>query len=440
MRRSGGLSVRTVAGTGATLALAVLYLALRGGEPPDAGVLDPILAEPPEAVEVHVIGRGQTFGEVLEAANLEWSEQQALLLAFQERASPRRLRAGTEVTVRRRADDGAIRGVDVQLSRDETVRVAREDLGWNSSVVTTPTWTDTLYVAGEIQDNLWTSAMTNDDLRDVPIEDRGKIVDQLDRIFGWQVDFSRQIQRGDYYRVAVQREVRPDGSMRDGTVLAAQIVNKGRPVDAVYFDPNGDGRGTYYDLDGKSVRRAFLKAPLQFRRISGVVSNRFHPILKRWRSHNGVDYAADRGTPVWATGDGVVTNRSAKGSYGNMVEIRHGNGFVTRYAHLSGYAPGLALGQRVAQGETIGYVGMTGLATGPHLHYELLQRGAFKDPLNIVLPAGDPVPTDAWDRWLDESIHRAALLGRLPAPPSRRVAQAAAGQDGTSEEGGAGSE
>jgi len=434
MRRTGGLPVRQVAGTGSILALVALILALRGGEPPDAGVLEPILAEPPEAVEIHTLGRGQTFGEVLEAASVDWSEQQNLLLAFQERASVRRLRVGTEVTVRRRADDGTLRGVDVQLSRDETVRLALDEMGWASSVVTTPTWTDTLFVAGSIEQNLWTSAMTNESLRGVPMEDRGKLIDQMDKIFGWQVDFSRQIQRGDYYRIAVERQVRPDGSMRAGTVLAAQIVNKGRPVDAVYFDPNDDGKGTYYDLEGNSVRRAFLKAPLQFRRISGVVSNRFHPVLKRWRSHNGVDYAANRGTPAWATGDGVVTHRAAKGSYGNMVEIRHGNGYVTRYAHLSGYAPGLKLGQRIAQGETVGYVGMTGLATGPHLHYELLQHGRFKDPLTIVLPAGDPVPTDTWDRWLDESMSRAALLGRLPGSPALRMAQAEAEQEEASQE------
>jgi murein DD-endopeptidase MepM/ murein hydrolase activator NlpD len=422
MQSTGGLPVPLALGAGGILSLAAAILAFTGGEPPDTGPLDPIVAEPPEAVEIHTLSQGQTFGEILEEAALNGSDQRALLLAFQEQASPRRLRVGTEITVRRRSDDGALRAVDVQLSRDETVRLIPDQVGWTSSLVTTPTWVDTLYVAGSIEDNLWLSAMTNPHLDEVPREDRGRIIDQLDRIFGWQVDFSRQIQRGDYYRVAIEREVRPDGSMRSGTVLAAQIVNKGRPVDAVWFDPNDDGKGTYYDLQGKSVRRAFLKAPLQFRRISGVVSNRFHPILKRWRSHNGVDYAASQGTPIWATGDGVVTHRGAKGTYGNMIEVRHGSGFVTRYAHLSAFASYAKLGARVAQGEVIGYVGMTGLATGPHLHYELLQHGRFKDPLNIVLPAGDPVPTDSWDRWLEESMHRAALLGELPAPPGLRFA------------------
>jgi murein DD-endopeptidase MepM/ murein hydrolase activator NlpD len=397
-------------------------LAFSGGEPPDVGPLDPILAAPAETVHTRTLERGSTFGELLGALEIDGNEQQSLLLAFQEQASPRRLRVGTEVTVRRKSDDGGIRAVEVTLSKDETVRVTRSELGWASSLVTTPTWTDTLYVAGEIEDNLWTSAMTSPYMAEIPWEDRGKVVDQLDRIFQWQVDFSRQIRKGDYYRVAIEREVRPDGSMRTGTVLAAQLVNAGTPVDAIWFDPNGDGSGTYYDLEGKSVRRAFLKKPLEFRRISGVVSNRFHPILKRWRSHNGVDYAANTGTPIWATADGTVTHRGVKGSYGNMVEIRHANGFVTRYAHLSGFARGAQLGSRVTQGQIIGYVGSTGLATGPHLHYELLQSGRFKDPLTIQLPAGDPVPRDDWDRWLDESLHRAALLGELPLPSEMRLA------------------
>jgi murein DD-endopeptidase MepM/ murein hydrolase activator NlpD len=422
MKRSDGLPVGVVLGAGGILVLAVAAMAFSDGEPPDVGPLSPILAAPAETVQSRTLERGSTFGELLAAVDIAADEQQALLLAFQEHASPRRLRVGTEVTVRRNAKSGGIRAVEVTLSKDETVRVARSDLGWASSLVTTPTWTDTLYVAGVIEDNLWTSAMTNPYLEDVPWEDRGKLVDQLDRIFQWQVDFSRQIREGDYYRVAIERQVRPDGSMRAGTVLAAQLVNAGAPVDAVWFDPNGDGSGTYYDLEGKSVRRAFLKKPLEFRRISGVVSNRFHPILKRWRSHNGVDYSAKTGTPIWATADGTVTHRGSKGSYGNMIEIRHANGFVTRYAHLSGFASSARLGSRVQQGQIIGYVGSTGLATGPHLHYELLQGGRFKDPLTIQLPAGDPVPQDDWDRWLQESLHRAALIGELPLPSETRMA------------------
>lgn len=425
MQRSDGLPVRVVAGSAFAVALVAVSLAFSGGEPPDVGPLDPIIASPAEDIQVHTLQRGETFGEILTGADLDASEQRALLLAFQEQASPRRLRVGTEVTFRRSVEDQQVRAVEVNLSRDETVRVLRSETGWTSSTVTTPTWTDTIYVAGEIQENLWTSAMTNPYMEDIPWEDRGKVVDQLDRIFQWQIDFSRQIRPGDYYRVAIQREVRPDGTMRDGTVLSAQLVNAGTPVDAIWFDPNGDGSGTYYDLEGKSVRRAFLKKPLEFRRISGVVSNRFHPVLKRWRAHNGVDYAADRGTPVWATADGTVTHRGPNGSYGNLVEIRHANGFRTRYAHLNGFASGAQLGSRVTQGQVIGYVGSTGLATGPHLHYELLQSGRFRDPLTIQLPAGDPVPTDDWDRWIEESLERAALLGRLPPPPGMRMAASA---------------
>ncbi|NNF14344.1 MAG: M23 family metallopeptidase, partial [Gemmatimonadetes bacterium] len=155
--------------------------------------------------------------------------------------------------------------------------------------------------------------------------------------------------------------------------------------------------------------------PLSYRRISGRFSNsRFHPILNRWRAHRGVDYAADAGTEIMATSDGVIIHRGPKGGLGNAIEIRHPNGFVTRYGHLSGFKRGLSVGSRVKQSDVIGYVGMTGLATGPHLHYEMLRSGQHMDPLSVDLPAGDPVPADDMGRWRGEMTGRMALLESIP--------------------------
>ncbi len=403
------------------------------GRTPDVGRLDTIEARPAERTEVRALAAGETLGEVLNGI-LDGSQQQALLLSFREQASPRRMKVGTEIALRYNGDE-QLRGVDVSLNADETVRLTRDRFGWHSSTVETPVFTDTLLVVGTIQASLWTSLIRNRFLSKVPYNDRGILVDHLDKVFQWQLDFSRQVQPGDGYRVAFERQVRPDGTMRAGHIIAAEFVNAGTAYHAIWFDPNGDGRGSYYDLDGTSVRRAFLTKPLEFRRISSrFTTGRYHPILKKWRAHKGVDYAADAGTPIMATADGVVQHRGPLGGLGNAVVIRHANGFVTRYGHMSRFASSVHVGTRVHQGDIIGYVGMTGLATGPHLHYEMIRNGSNVDPLAVELPAGDPIPSDDLGRWRAELTPRMALLESLPAVGSIRLAQARAQAEAAKEE------
>jgi murein DD-endopeptidase MepM/ murein hydrolase activator NlpD len=348
-------------------------------------------------------------------------------MAFREHASPRRMRLGTEISLRFFPRDEDLRGVDVALTPDETVRLSREPLGWRSEMIQTPIFVDTLYASGEIETVLWNAVVRNPVLSELTFEDRNGLIDHLDQVFQWQVDFSRQIRVGDTYRFVFEREARPDGSMRAGKLLAAELVNSGTAYHAIYFDPNGDGRGSYFDLEGESVRRAFLLKPLAYRRISSRFTNsRFHPILQTWRSHRGIDYAADAGTEIMATSDGVVIHRGFDSSYGNSIQIRHPNGFVTRYAHMRAFRNGIVVGSRVKQSDVIGYVGSTGLATGPHLHYEMLRGGRHIDPLSVDLPAGDPVPSEDRLRWGNELSVRVALLETIPgAGPVRDfVAQA----------------
>lgn len=393
----------------------------------DVGMLEPVFATPSDRFEVRILGRGETFGAVLSEAQLDGKDQQGVLTAFQEQASPRRLQAGTEITIRRQKSDGALRALDVALNLDETVRLVRDPaLGWRSEMVTTPVQIDTVATSGMIESVLWTAILTDPALEGVDRNDRIRLIDHLDKIFQWKIDFTRQIQPGDVYRVVYERQVRPDGSTRAGTVLSAELINQGRSVVAVHFDPDGDGQGTYYDLEGKSVRRSFLRRPVEFSRISSRVSGgRFHPVLNRIRAHNGVDFAAPTGTPVYATADGTVTFRGVSGGYGNMLEIRHTGGFTTRYAHLSAFAPDVRVGTRVAQEQRIGAVGMTGLATGPHVHYELRRNGQVMDPLSIDLPAGDPVPDDAWDAWTAQrDAHISLLKHRTGFAPVLRMAEA----------------
>lgn len=397
---------------------------------PDVGVLSPVQVPPAERLDRSEMRPGQTFGELL-AGRLASNDQATLLMAFQEYASPRRMRPGTEVTFRYLPEFDELRGIDVTLNRDETVRLTRGDRGWFADVIETPVYVDTVFAAGEIESVLWTSMIGLPELQSMPVADRNRMIDYLDRVFQWQVDFSRQIRTGDTYRFAFEREVRPDGSFRAGRLLSAELVNSGTAYHAVWFDPHGDGEGSYYDLEGRSVRRAFLMKPLEYRRISSRYTNaRFHPVLQTWRAHRGVDYAADTGTPIMATSDGVVIQRGVSGGYGNLVEIRHTNGFVTRYAHMSRFHPEVRLGTRVRQGQVVGYVGATGLATGPHLHYEMLRNGQHVDPLSITVPSGEPVQSADRIRWMDEMTARVALLENIPGAGPVRSAAVVASADG----------
>ena len=403
-------SLRVALGLSGVLGAGVLFV---HPEPvPEVGGLAAVCAVPAELAEVRALGRGQTLGGVLSDA-VDSREHHVLMMAFEEQATPRRMQIGTEITLRFRTADRWLRGVDVALNADSTVRLTRDEIGWRSTMVQTPTWTDTIYAAGEIEDVLWNAVVESEALDGMPIRDRAQLIHHLDQVFQWEIDFSRQIWRGDQFRFAFERQVRPDGSMRSGHLIAAELTNRGTQHQALWFEPNGDNQGGYFGPDGKSVQRTFLLRPLEFRRISSRFTNsRFHPILKTWRSHRGVDYAAASGTEVMATADGVVTHRGRLGALGNAVAIRHPSGFITRYGHMSRFDAKVRTGTRVRQGDVIGYVGMTGLATGPHLHYELWRGGQPLDPLGVKLPPGDPVPNSDRARWEAESVLRVALLDR----------------------------
>ena len=382
---------------------------------PTVQIDDPIPAQPREDEFVYALETNQTLGDLFNKF-LNPNDQDALLSALRVHIDPRRVRPGT--TVRVRSERGGLEGVksvEVTLNADEMVQLLPSTESWNSRLISTPTTVDTIWASGNIESSLWNSLIRNQDLAQVVQVDREKLVLELNDVFKWQVDFVRQIQAGDSYRFAFEREIRSSGTMRTGHVLAAELINQNRSYTAVWFDPNGDGEGTYYDLDGKSVKGAFLLSPIELRhRISSrFTTSRFHPILKTWRAHRGVDYAAPTGTPVQATGNGVIVHRARESTYGNRIDIQHPNGWTTRYAHMNAFARGFSVGSRIKQGDIIGYVGMTGLATGPHLHYEMLLHGRHEDPLGIDLPSGDPVPNDQWDQWQVQKLDRLAFLDEL---------------------------
>ena len=214
---------------------------------------------------------------------------------------------------------------------------------------------------------------------------------QLADIFSSDIDFNRDLRSGDRFAVVYEANYAHGEFVGVGRVLSAEFTNQGSTHRAVYFQDQ-NGRGGYYAPDGQNVRKAFLRSPLVFSRVTSRYSNsRFHPILKKRVAHRGIDYGARTGTPVRATADGIVRHAGRKGGYGNLVSIRHANSYGTRYAHLSRFAKGIRRGTRVTQGQVIGYVGQTGLANGPHLHYEFLVNGVQRNPAKLALPAGPPI-------------------------------------------------
>ncbi|WP_051377988.1 M23 family metallopeptidase [Derxia gummosa] len=217
------------------------------------------------------------------------------------------------------------------------------------------------------------------------------VTKQLADIFNDDIDFRSDLRRGDSFRV-VYEAMYANGEYRQaGRVLAAQFVNAGKTYEAAWYEGEA-GRGSYYGFDGKSRQAAFLRAPLEFSRVtSGFSMNRLHPILNTWRAHRGVDYGAATGTPVRAVGDAVVETAGWQNGYGNVVILKHQGAVSTVYGHLSGFAPGVRNGSRVGQGDIIGYVGSTGWATGPHLHYEFRVNGEQRDPLTVALPQSTPL-------------------------------------------------
>jgi murein DD-endopeptidase MepM/ murein hydrolase activator NlpD len=254
---------------------------------------------------------------------------------------------------------------------------------------------DTLAIAGVIRSSLY-NALNESGVGVLPPSARHKLAWSLADIFEYRVDMSRDLSKGDKFHVLVERLQKPNGAIIVNKVLGARLaLGRGdqTELEAIGFDTRAGGI-KYFDASGRSLQAAFLRAPVAFRRISSMFGSRRHPIFGTWRKHTGTDYAAAMGTPIRAIGDGVVIFAGRRGGYGNAVDIRHANGMVSRYGHMRNFATGTRVGSRVTMGSTIGYVGMTGYATGPHLHFEILVRGVQRDPrLALSDNKGDPVPS-----------------------------------------------
>jgi len=260
--------------------------------------------------------------------------------------------------------------------------------------------------SGEIRSSLFAAT----DLAQIPDNVATQIVD----MFSTDIDFASDLRRGDRFNVVYETLWQNGEYVRAGRVLAAEFINAGRPHQAVWFDEPGSRQGGgYYGFDGKSLKKAFLKSPLEFSRISSGFAMRRHPISGKWKAHKGVDFAAVTGTPVRAAADGVVDFAGTQGGYGNLVVIKHWGNYSTAYGHLNRFGSGVRKGMKVSQGDLIGYVGSTGWSTGPHLHYEFRVANVPRDPLSIEMPTAQPLAGAQLQRFrgvASDMLHRFALL------------------------------
>lgn len=407
------------------LAVAVLTLVALGWVTRDAWpwrrplTAVPLVVSVPFTEWADTLRRNETLSTVLTRAGITGADQGAWLAAATA-FDVRRLRAGTVFHIRRPDDEAAATRVMVRLTPEQRVwlRRAPAGTGWHQTVDTIPWRVTRLRISGQIESSLYDAidAVVPDSI--LPHPERTALAWAMADVYDWEVDFTRDVRPGDRFTVLLERLESPEVRHRFGRIVAARVDAARHPNYAFYFEPDSTSHG-FYDEQGRSLRRAFLRAPLQFRRISSRFGGRYHPVLKRWRKHEGIDYAAALGTPVRATADGVVRLAGRKGGYGLLVELAHPNGIRTRYGHLSRIA--VRRGARVEQGQTIGYVGATGLATGPHLHYEFLVGGRPTNPRRANLGSGTPVPQDQRPAFAAVRSHLLIQLGRAISPVAART-------------------
>jgi len=325
---------------------------------------------------------GDNFVAALQRFGLSAQEAANASAAAQRAFNLRQVRAGNTITVGRSVE-GILREIDYKIDTDRMLKIVPDEQGFSAQIQEIPSRTEVAAVSGRVDDSLFNA-----------VEDAGESAElamRLAQIFGYDLDFYTDPRKGDTFRIVLEKKKYSNGQTAGyGKILAAEYENAGRKYQALLFhDPAG--RPGYYSADGKSLQKAFLRSPLKFGApVTSHFSNaRFHPILKVYRPHMGTDYGAPVGTPVQTIGSGRVVFAGRKGGEGNMVQIAHSNGYETMYLHLSRMY--VHTGEHVEIGKTIGLVGSTGLSTGPHLDFRILQKGQYKNFEKLGLPPSDPV-------------------------------------------------
>ncbi|MCZ6623881.1 MAG: peptidoglycan DD-metalloendopeptidase family protein [Deltaproteobacteria bacterium] len=358
------------------------------------------LPVPLRSVDV-TLRRGQTLLSVLRRFGLERSAAHAMIETVRPFFNPRKMRAGHSLRLILDRQGGKVQGLEYAVNRG-VVRVMPTFEGWSAERIEIPFVRQTRVVRGSVVESLYQSG-TEAGLTPLQILD-------LATIFEYDVDFFSDLRKGDTFSVVLEEIHYADERFEVGQILAAELEANGETFRAIYYAAK-DGKGSYYDSNGRAFRRAFLRAPLSYRRISSRYSlRRRHPIFRTRRPHRAIDYAAPARTPVVSIGHGRVKFAGWRHGYGRLVEVRHPNGYVSRYAHFSRMARGIRKGKRVAQGEVIGYVGQSGHATGPHLHFELLHQGRKINFLALRIPRTKGLSREELARFKTLRDERLALL------------------------------
>jgi murein DD-endopeptidase MepM/ murein hydrolase activator NlpD len=337
--------------------------------------------------QVDQVRRDDTLSSLLDRINIRNPEAVAFLRQSPDaRVLATQLRPGRTI-LSKTTSDGELLELQFQNDINHALVVKKSSDGYQAQEMPLILESRILVKSAEIQSSLFAAT----DAAGIP----DQIAIQLANIFSSDIDFNLDLRKGDRFTVVYEASFSNGELINTGRVLGTEFINQGKTRSAILYH-DADGRENYYTPDGKSLQKAFLRSPLEFSRISsGFTLARFHPVLQTWRAHKGVDYAAPTGTRVRAVANATVTFAGGRGGYGNVVVLQHAGGISTVYGHLSRFAPGVRKGYKVRQGEVVGFVGMTGLATGPHLHYEFRVHDEHRDPLKVVLPTSVPLPAES---------------------------------------------
>jgi murein DD-endopeptidase MepM/ murein hydrolase activator NlpD len=341
-----------------------------------------------------VVAKGDTLSTLFEKVGLPAAAVHDVMASDKQAKQFSQLKRG-QVLQFELSPEGDLKQLHSKLNDLESISLSRTDKGYAFTRDVSKPNVRTAYVRGVINSSLSLSAQRAGLSHTMTMD--------MAKIFGYDVDFAQDIRKGDEFDVVYEQKVVNGKTVSTGNILAARFTNRGKTYSAVRYT-NKQGNTNYYTADGNSMRKAFIRTPVDFARISSMFSmGRKHPILNKIRAHKGVDYAAPRGTPIKATGDGKVILAGRRGGYGNTVIIQHGDTYRTLYGHMQGFAKGVQTGSSVKQGQVIGYIGTTGLSTGPHLHYEFQVNGVHVDPLGQKLPMADPIAKSEKQRFMQES-------------------------------------
>lgn len=341
-----------------------------------------------------IVANGDTLSTVFAKVGLPQTTVHEVLASSKEAKQLTRLRIGQRLEFEM-DEKGGLARLSSPINRLESLQLEKNDSGYTFKKEKLQPDVTTTYAYGQIESSLFLAAKRAGLSHNLTMD--------LANVFGYDIDFAMDIRKGDSFEVVYEEKTIDGERVGTGNILAARFTNRGKNYTAVRYT-NKQGNTSYYTADGTSMRKAFIRTPVDFARISSRFSNgRKHPILNKIRAHKGVDYAAPHGTPIKSAGDGKVILAGRKGGYGNTVVIQHGNRYRTLYAHMQGFAKGVRNGSQVKQGQIIGYIGTTGLSTGPHLHYEFQVDGVHVDPLGLKLPMADPIAQNEKQRFLQTS-------------------------------------